>query len=74
MAFKQREESELIQVKVVDPDGSFEVLKVTLEEFIELSVNFYQPKNYFKGGKGYPFPPNEEDWGCLKGSFITLVI
>lgn len=74
MAFKQREESELIKVKIIDEDGSFELLKVTLEEFEEMSADFYQPKYYYKDGKGYPFPENIEDWGCLKGSFIMLVI
>ena len=74
MAFKQREESELIQVKVVDTDGSFEYLKVSLEEFEEMSADFYQPKSYFKDGKGYPFPEDEREWSCLKGSFITLLI
>ena len=72
MSFKQREESELIQIKVIDEDGSFEYLKVTLEEFKELSCDFYQPKYYFKNGKGYPFPEEESEWSCLLGSFITL--
>ena len=73
MAFKTRQkEDELIRVKIIDTDGSFEVLKVTLKEFIELSVDFYQPKNFYKNGKGYPFPSDEENWGCLKGSFVVL--
>ena len=72
MAFKKRDESELIQIKVVDTDGSFELLKCTLEEFKELSVDFYQPKSYYKNGKGYPFPNDEVDWELLKGSYIIL--
>ena len=74
MAFKKRDESELIQVKVIDTDGSFELLKVTLEEFVEMSADFYQPKHYYKKGKGYPFPENIEDWEILKGSFICLEV
>ena len=71
MAFKKRDESELIQIKVVDTDGSFELLKVTLEEFKELSVDFYQPRYFYKNGKGYPFP-DESEWELLKGSYIIL--
>ena len=74
MAFKTRQkEDELIRVKIVDTDGIFEVLKVTLEEFIEFSVNFYAPKYYYKNGKGYPFPDGA-DWEILKGSFICLEV
>lgn len=72
MAFKQRNDELLIRVKVVDEDGSFELLKVTLEEFKELSVDFYQPKYYYKQGKGYPFPEEEEEWYVLKGGFVIL--
>lgn len=72
MAFKQREESELIRVKVLFPDGSFESLKVTLKEFKEMSCDFYNPKYYYKGGKGYPFPDEESEWECLKGSFVVI--
>ena len=72
MAFKERNESELISVKIIFPDGSFEILKVTLEEFVEMSADFYQPKYYYKQGKGYPFPEMEEGWEILKGSFIVL--
>ena len=72
MAFKKRNENELIRVKVVDEDGSFELLKVTLEEFIKMSADFYQPKSFYKDGKGYPFPEREEEWECLKGGFIIL--
>ena len=71
MAFKERDESELIQVKVIDEDGSFEYIKVTLKEFEELSCDFYKPKYYYKHGKGYPFPDGA-DWEILKGSFICL--
>ena len=74
MAFKERNESELIQVKVVDTDGSFEVLKVSLEEFVEMSADFYKPKYYYKQGKGYPFPDDESEWGILQGSFVLLEV
>lgn len=74
MAFKQRrDDKELIRVKVIDEeDGSFELLRVTLEEFKTISSDFFQPKYFYKGGKGYPFPDNENEWDCLLGSFIIL--
>lgn len=71
MAFKQRDEN-TIRIKVVFDDGSFEIINVTLDEFKVMSADFYKPKSYFKNGKGYPFPEEEEDWGCLEGSFICL--
>lgn len=74
MAFKERNEGETISVKVVDTDGSFEYLKVTLEEFIEMSCDFYKPKSYYKDGKGYPFPSDESEWDCLKGCFVLLEV
>lgn len=74
MAFKKRDEESLIQVKVVDQDGSFELIKVSLEEFKEMSVHFFQPKYYYKGGKGYPFPDEENEWESLLGSFLILEV
>ena len=72
MAFKKRqEEDELISVKIIFKDGSFELLKVTLEEFEEMSADFYQPKYYYKNGKGYPFP-DESEWECLIRGFVVL--
>ena len=74
MAFKKREEDELIKIKIVDTDGSFEIIKVTIEEFKELSADFYQPKYFYKNGKGYTFPEREEEWDRLQGSFICLEV
>ena len=74
MAFKKRqEENELIKVKIIFKDGSFELVRVTLEEFVELATEEYmEPKYFYKNGKGYPFPENESEWECLKGSYIIL--
>ena len=74
MAFKkrQKEESELIRVKIIFKDGSFEYLRVSMEEFVALATEEYmEPKSYFKEGKGYPFP-DESEWECLLGGFIVL--
>ena len=72
MAFKKRQEEDLIQVKILDKDdGSFEVIKVTLEEFVEMSCDFFAPKYFYKNGKGYPFP-DESEWEVLKGCFLIL--
>ena len=74
MAFKTRQdESELIRVKIIFDDGSFELLRVSLEEFVALATEKYrEPRSYFKGGKGYPFPHNEEEWEELIGGFVVL--
>ena len=73
MAFKTRQkEDELIKVKIIFDDGSFELVRVTLEEFVALATEKYmEPRSYFKGGKGYPFP-DEEDWEELIGGFVVL--
>ena len=73
MAFKKRqEEDELIQIKIIFKDDSFEYIKVTLEEFVELATEKYmEPKSYYKNGKGYPFP-DESEWECLIRGFVVL--
>lgn len=73
MAFKKRqEEDELIKVKIIFKDGSFELVRVTLEEFVALATEKYmEPKSYYKNGKGYPFP-DESEWECLIRGFVVL--
>ena len=72
MAFKKKQEEDLIQVKIIFKDGSFEVIKVSLEEFVALATEKYmEPKSYYKDGKGYPFP-DESEWECLIRGFVVL--